>query len=424
MITRDRLPDSTLAMLRDGYTFVTRRCVRYGTDLFEARLLLRPTICLRGRAAAELFYDTDRFQRHDAAPRRVRATLLGEGGVQGLDGTAHRVRKAMLMSLMTPASVGDLADRFAGEWDAAIGRWERADRVVLFDEVNLMLCRAVCGWAGVPLPTTDVARRTADLFAMIDSATVPGPRHWRGRRARRRAERWIGDLVVRVRDGDLALPEDAPLRVVAEHRDHQDRPLPPRIAAVAVLNLLRPTLAIGRYVVFTAHALHRRPDLAAELRGDDDLLEPFVQEVRRYYPFFSTAVARVRRDFDWHGAHFPQGRRVLLDLYGTNHHPQVWPEPNRFDPERFRDWPGDPFALVPQGGGDFLTGHRCAGEWITIELMKVALTALTRSIEYDVPDQDLRISLRRIPATVASGFVLRRARRAATRTTMRRISLA
>jgi fatty-acid peroxygenase len=51
--------------------------------------------------AARLFDDAERFQRAGAAPRRVKATLLGEGGVQSLDGEAHRRRKAMFMSPMT-----------------------------------------------------------------------------------------------------------------------------------------------------------------------------------------------------------------------------------------------------------------------------------------------------------------------------------
>jgi fatty-acid peroxygenase len=82
----------------------------------------------------------------------------------------------------------------------------------------------------------------------------------------------------------------------------------------------------------------------------------------------------------------------------------LWPEPNRFRPERFRQWPGDPYTLIPQGGGDYLEDHRCAGEPVTIELMRTAVRALTRRIRYDVPPQDLRVSLRHFPAGPASGF--------------------
>ncbi|MCZ7435919.1 cytochrome P450 [Micromonospora sp. WMMC241] len=402
----DRSPDSTLAFLREGYRFVSARCDRLGSDVVQTRLLLEPTICLRGRDAAELFYDEERFVRRGAAPKRGQRTLTGVGGVQGLDGPAHRARKAMFMSLMTPAAVRRLGQLFDDEWRARIPTWAEDGPVVLYDEVGRILTRAVWAWAGVPLAEADVRRRTAEMHAMIEGPAVLGPKHWRGLLARRRAERWAGELVDRVRAGTLPAPEDSALRVIAEHRDERGAPLPRRIAAVGLLNVLRPTVAVDRYVVFAALALHDHPHWRDRVRGDDAATEQFVQEVRRYYPFFPFAAARVRRSFEWRGYAFPQGRRVLLDLYGTNHHPALWPEPERFRPERFAAWRDDPFSFIPQGGGDHDTGHRCAGEWITIELMKRAVGALTGAMSYRVPPQDLALDLGRMPALPPSGMIV------------------
>ncbi|WP_338666250.1 hypothetical protein VQH23_25910 (plasmid) [Pararoseomonas sp. SCSIO 73927] len=66
--------------------------------MFEARLLLRRTICMKGPEAAALLCDVDRFGRRGAMPVRIQKTLLGRGGVQGLDDAAHRHRKAMFMT--------------------------------------------------------------------------------------------------------------------------------------------------------------------------------------------------------------------------------------------------------------------------------------------------------------------------------------
>ncbi|QLQ37363.1 cytochrome P450 [Micromonospora robiginosa] len=402
----DRSPDSTLAFLREGYRFVGARCDRFGSDVVQTRLLLEPTICLRGRDAAELFYDEERFVRRGATPLRGQRTLTGVGGVQGLDGAAHRARKAMFMSIMTPDAIRRLGQLFADEWRARIPTWAANGPVVLYDEVGRMLTRAVWAWAGVPLAESDVRRRTAEMHAMIEGPAVLGPKHWRGLIGRRRAERWARALVERVRAGALPAPEGSALRVIAEHRDEQGVPLPPRIAAVELLNVLRPTVAVDRYVVFLALALHDHPHWRDRVRADDATAEQFVQEVRRYYPFFPLAAARVRRSFDWRGYAFPQGRRVLLDLYGTNHHPEIWPEPERFRPERFAGWRDDPFGLIPQGGGDHRTGHRCAGEWITIELMKQAVAALTGAMSYRVPPQDLALDLSRMPTLPPSGLIV------------------
>tara|TARA_R100001369_G_scaffold49810_2_gene76568 strand:+ start:243 stop:476 length:234 start_codon:yes stop_codon:yes gene_type:complete len=56
---------------------------------------------MSGPEAARLFYDSSRFMRHGAMPKAIQKTLLGQGGVQGLDDEAHRHRKQPFMTPMT-----------------------------------------------------------------------------------------------------------------------------------------------------------------------------------------------------------------------------------------------------------------------------------------------------------------------------------
>ncbi|GGO33368.1 cytochrome P450 [Deinococcus humi] len=414
MTIHSRFGDSTLAFLRDGYAFILRRSERAQADVFQTRLLMLPVTCLHGEQAAQLFYDQERFERRGAAPARAQKTLLGEGGVQGLDDEAHRVRKQMFMSLMTPERLRDLTNLTTTQWHASVVKWETQTQVVLLDEVQDLLCRAVCRWAGVPLHGGEVALRTADFAAMIDSAGAVGVRHWRGRLGRARAERWAARLIAQVRAGTLTPDQASALHVIAHHQDVSGALLDERVAAVELLNVLRPTVAVALYVVFAALALHDFPEAARRLaEGGQTARKHFVQEVRRFYPFFPFAAAKVRQDFEWHGHKFTRGQRTLLDLYGTNHDRRFWGDPETFRPERFRHWNGSPYTLIPQGGGDHFQGHRCAGEWITIDLVQNALHFLTDELEYTVPVQNLRMSLRRFPARPASRLVLSQVRRRA-----------
>jgi len=171
--------------------------------------------------------------------------------------------------------------------------------------------------------------------------------------------------------------------------------------------VLRPTEAVAQYVVFAALALHDHPEWRPALTaGGEEELEHFVQEVRRYYPFFPLVGGRVLTPFDWRGHHFAEGAWVLLDLYGTNHDARTWTDPEAFRPERFRGREPGAFDLIPQGGGDRHHGHRCAGEWITVELVKTAVRMLTAEMSYEVPRQDLRLPLSRMPAVPKSRFVI------------------
>jgi fatty-acid peroxygenase len=52
-------------------------------------------------------------------------------------------------------------------------------------------------------------------------------------------------------------------------------------------------------------------------------------------------------------------------------------------------------------------GHRCAGEWVTIEVMKVSLDFLAKRMDYEVPDQDLSFSMVNMPSIPHSKVVIK-----------------
>jgi len=400
--------DSTLEFKRDPYGFIAKRCQRCGEDVFEARILFRQTICMTGPEAAALFYDEERFQRKGAAPLRLQATLFGRKGVQTLDGEAHRERKHMFLVLMRSESVRRLGDG-CDDWLRIYARkWERMGRVELYAQAREVLCRAVCDWAGVPLADSQVALRTEQLSARFESAGRVRLERWAGRLARLRVQRWAGDVLDRIRSGRLQVPIGSAAQAVATHRGYGGKRLDRGTGAAELLNILRPTVAVAVYIAFEALALQEYPECRKKLRDgrNSDYAEWFVQEVRRFYPFFPSIVALVRSTFEWKGYTFPKGRTVILDLYGTNRDPRAWERADEFWPERFAAVPRDSFALIPQGGGDHNAGHRCAGEWMTVELMKRAARFLANGLDYDVPPQDLAIDMSGLPALPGSRFIM------------------
>ena len=399
--------DSTLALLQDPYGYISRTCVALGSDLFETRVLMQRTICMTGPALAQIFYEQEHFSREGAMPRRIQKTLLGQGGVQGLDGKTHRHRKQMFMGLMGEGRIAALQAISSRLLKEQASRWENAQEVVLYDEVRTILTKAVCEWSGVPLPDAEVALRTAQLTALFQDAGAVGWRHWKARAARARAEHWAAEIIRELREGRLLADRNSAAYVVAMWRNLDGELLPVEVAAVEILNVLRPTVAVSVFIVQVAHALQQNPTWAQRLRQDDENLEIFVQEVRRLYRFFPVVAARVKHDFEWQGYRFPKGTRVLLDLYGTNTDPRTWKAPDAFLPDRFRAAPHDPFNFIPQGGGAYHENHRCPGEWIAISQMKTFCDFLVNTITYDLPQQALEISPQDLPPVPKDGIVLR-----------------
>ncbi|NBM20770.1 cytochrome P450 [Streptomyces sp. GC420] len=408
---RRPLVDRTAALLFQGYAWLPDRVRNTAEPLVRVRMAGRHTVALRGPEAVRFFYDERHVRRHGAVPERVRSTLSGHGAVHTLDGEAHRTRKAMFLHLLTDtARIADLVEEVSAAWEEAVAGWTGRDEVVLFDESAVVLTRAVCRWAGVPLADAETEPLARDLVAMVDGFATPGPRHWRARTARVRREEWLGRLVQGVRLGRISVPPGSVLDTVTRHHDSEGRLLDPRTTAVELLNIIRPTVAVSWFVTFAAHAMHRWPDNRKQLWTDDAAFAAaFVHEVRRFYPFAPFSAGRAAADLTWRGRYIPAGSMILLDLYGQNHDEGLWGDPYAFRPKRFLERPVERDELVPQGGGDPATGHRCPGEEITIALLEALSLRLAR-LEYEVPEQDLRIPLRRIPTRPRSGFRMTRVR--------------
>jgi cytochrome P450 len=90
------------------------------------------------------------------------------------------------------------------------------------------------------------------------------------------------------------------------------------------------------------------------------LSEMAFKEAMRMKPPVPSIPRRATRDFSFGGYAVPAGTRVAVNPLFTHHMPEIWPEPEKFDPMRFTDEAQrgrHRFAWVPFGGG----AHMCLG---------------------------------------------------------------
>ena len=380
--------DQTLAIALKGYAWLPDLRRRSPGRPVSTRVLGQPAVAVCGPSATQFFYGAGDLERHTALPAPVVNTLFGRGAVHTLDGPEHRHRKALFTHLLVGDGVDTVA-KLAGEaFDEAAERWRGGPEVALFDESAKIIARAVTRWAGVPVP--DVAALARDLVAMVDGFATLGPRHVRALRARGRQERRLAALVRAQAESPL------PVATVAHHTGFDGRTLDPHTAAVELLNIIRPATAVAWFVAFAAHALDRWPRLRFGL-SDDEHAEAFVHELRRFYPFAPFLGGRATRDLRFQGEQIPAGTLVLLDVYGQHHDPDLWPDPYSFRPERFLGRQIGEFELIPQGGGDPRTGHRCPGEKMVIAILRTLVQRLA-ALDHYLPPQRTEIDLARIPA--------------------------
>ena len=85
-----------------------------------------------------------------------------------------------------------------------------------------------------------------------------------------------------------------------------------------------------------------------------------IQEAMRLYPAVWNISRQALVDDDLNGYLIPKGSNIVVNTYGIHRHPDYWPQPNTFNPERFtpeQDKAREPFAFLPFGGGP----HKCIG---------------------------------------------------------------
>ena len=362
------MTDLALGLLRHGYLALERdRRRRAGTVSYVSRLLGRRAVVVGDADGARLFYDEDVVRRADAVPPPLGWLLFGRGAVHGLDGAAHRQRKQLFLDRLGPAEVGACARSAADNLRGALAARPGAEMAV-FPALVSAYGRAVLAWSGVETTEDRVEELSRELAAIVDGFGLAGAAYPRAWAARLRVDAWGRRAVAEVREGRASPREGTVLRALA------DSDLDLHTASVELGNVLRPTVAVAWLGTFAVVALDVVPQWRGRLAADEGDRErlSFAQEVRRTAPFVPALAGRVRRDATHGELRLHRGDRIVLDVPGINHDGHRYPDPEVFRPDRFLDVEPGPYDLVPQGGGP-LTGHRCPGESMALQLLAETL---------------------------------------------------
>jgi cytochrome P450 len=176
------------------------------------------------------------------------------------------------------------------------------------------------------------------------------------------------------------LGEHSLLLLLEARHEPDDSPMTEREIRDELLTLL----VAGHETTATAlswavERLTRHPDklgrLAEEVQaGEKEYLEVVVTETLRLRPVISLVARYLREPVEIGGWQLPAGVTLVPSIYLVHRRPDVYPNPERFEPERFLENPPGTYTWIPFGGGV----RRCIGGSFAHFEMQVVLAELVK----------------------------------------------
>jgi sterol 14alpha-demethylase len=135
----------------------------------------------------------------------------------------------------------------------------------------------------------------------------------------------------------------------------------------------------SRSEIFRVHGAEG-PVSYASLR-EVAVTEGCVKETLRLHPPLFMLMRVAVRDWEYDGYVFPKGTHLLVSPTVTQRMPDLFREPDRFDPDRYgpgREEDKRPFAFQVFGGGS----HKCLGNAFALLQIKTIFAILLRNFEF------------------------------------------
>lgn len=402
----------TLNFLQDSQ-FAKKRHQQYG-PIFKTSILGQPTVFVSGQEA-NLFVLSHENQYFVVSWPPSTKALLGPLSLALQTGADHQNRRKLLYQAFQPRALAGYIGGMEDITGRYLQRWTQMSEFAWYPELRNY--------------TFDVA---AKLLVGIDNGSETALGHYfetwcdglfsipldvpwtKFGKAKKCRDLLLAELENIIRDRQQRAPggNDA-LGLLISARDDDGNSLGLEELKDQVLLLLFAghetlTSAIASFCLLLA----QHPDVMAKVRAEQQqfsateplnleqlkqmtYLEQVMREVLRLVPPVGGGFRQVIKACEFGGYEIPKGWNVLYEINQTHQDSSVYPEPDRFDPDRFSlERSAKPFSYVPFGGGL----RECLGKEFARLEMKLFAAKIVREYEWDLlPDQDLHLITVPIP---------------------------
>jgi cytochrome P450 family 135 len=361
---------------------------------------------------------------HAGEGNRILLPVLGEHSVLLLDDGAHIEQRKLLLPPFHGKRMKRYGELMAEIAAAEIERWPRDEPYRLRPRMQAVtleiILRAVFGVG----EGERLERLRAELRRLLDLVTNPrlmlfpvllGPERLARfkpflRDVARVDAPIYEEIAERRRASDLAERDDIlSLLLQTRHEDGSpmsDTELRDELVTLLVAGHETTATALAWAVERLVHHPDKLDRLTEEVRdGESGYLDAVVTETLRLRPVISAVARKLTEPVEIGGWKLPAGVIVTPSIYLVHRRPDVYPEPERFLPERFMDNPPGTYTWIPFGGGV----RRCLGGAFAQFEMSAVLSELVRRCRLEParrePERVLRRAITETPRRNAEVIV-------------------
>jgi cytochrome P450 len=366
---------------------------RYG-DMFALRIAYEGTwVMLADPAAIKQVFTGDPKVFHAGEGNQILEPVLGKSSLLVLDEKPHMSQRKLLLPPFHGTrmqgyeqTMSEIAEREIETWPTGTPYQLRPRMQAMTLEIILQTVFGVRGGERM-------GELRAALREFLDLTTNPqillpllllGPTRVRKFPPFRRRVDRVDELIYREiaerRAAEDVEQRDDVLSMLIAARHEDGSPMRDEEMRDELLTLLvagHETTATS--LSWAIERLTRNPDKLERLRaevleGREEYLTATIQETLRLRPVISIVIRKLTEAVEIGGYELPAGVSVVPCVYLAHRNPEVYPEPQRFLPERFLDNPPGTYTWIPFGGGV----RRCLGASFAQFEMAVVLKELVK----------------------------------------------
>ena len=404
--------------IADPFAFMHNCVERYG-DCFTARVAknFRPIVFVSNPQALEeiLTGDSKQFDA-PGGMNEIFQPLLGDSGVIMLSGSRHRRERQLLMPPFHGERMRAYGQIISDITEQVISQWKIGEPLSIRDSMQKIslrvILRAVFGLSQGSryqqmehlltsmLDVTGSPLSASMLFFPILQKDLGAWSPW-GRFLRQKQQ--LDCLIyteIQERRSQLDPNRTDILALLMSARDEVGKPMTDNELRDELMTMMfagHETTATA--ITWALYWIHKLPDVRKKLLEEIDSLgeEPdnnaifrlpylnaVCSETLRIYPVGMLTFARVVQtpvqllDYE-----LEPGTVLIGCIYLAHRRKDVYPEPERFKPERFLERQYSPYEYLPFGGGS----RRCIGMAFALFEMKVVLAKILSSLELELADK-------------------------------------